>query len=224
MKQTEMKQIYIEKAFAYGFSERFIKECECIRYDAGEKIIEEKMPLTKLLVMLDGQAKVCMHAPNGKNLIICYYISEGLLGDMEYLQKTAEAEATVIAISDVVCLWISYSVLRKTQEENPIFLKKLAEEMSKKLIQSTENYMLAAVCTGEERLCHYILKNSHHRIFSDVLTDVSCSVGMSYRHMFRLISHLCEEKILEKRLSGYYILKPEELARRAFHNMEHTSV
>ncbi len=61
----------------------------------------------------------------------------------------------------------------------------------------------------------YILQNSHRSLFRDTLTDVSCSVGMSYRHMFRLLGQLCEEGILEKRESGYCIMKKEELARRS---------
>ena len=183
-----------EKVLQYGFQEEFAKECECVLYQAGEKMIEEEGAIDKLFVMLDGLAKVCMSTPNGKNLILCYYVSQGLLGDMEYLQNVEEVEATVVAISEVKCLVIPYTLLRKYQKRNVKFFEKL---------------------TGEERLCHYILKNSHQRIFSDILTDVSCSIGMSYRHMFRLIGSLCEEKILEKRQNGYYILKPEELEKRA---------
>lgn len=204
-----------EKVLQYGFQEEFAKECECVLYQAGEKMIEEEGAIDKLFVMLDGLAKVCMSTPNGKNLILCYYVSQGLLGDMEYLQNVEEVEATVVAISEVKCLVIPYTLLRKYQKRNVKFFEKLAEEMAEKLMKSTENYVLSAVCMGEERLCHYILKNSHQRIFSDILTDVSCSIGMSYRHMFRLIGSLCEEKILEKRQNGYYILKPEELEKRA---------
>lgn len=215
MKKTKLIEKDIQKISMYGFQEEFIRVCECICYPAGEKIVEERMPISKLLIILDGQVKVCMSTSNGRNLILCYYLSEGLLGDMEYLRKTEEAEATVVAISDVRCLAIPYDFLSERQKENTVFLLKLAEEMAEKLTKSTENYLMAAVCTGEERLCNYILKNSPRRIFADVLTDVSCSVGMSYRHMFRLIHSLCEEQVLEKRQNGYYILNLEELIRRA---------
>lgn len=215
MKKIKLTEEDIQKVSAYGFQEGFASACDCVCYEEGEKVIEEGMPIGRLLVVLEGQAKVCMTTPNGKHLILCYYLSEGFLGDLEYLRRADEAEATVVAISKVRCLEIPYDFLRDRQKENMSLLKKMAEEMAEKLTKSTENYLMAAVCTGEERLCTYILKNSPHRIFADVLTDVACSVGMSYRHMFRLLHFLCEEKVLEKRKNGYYILNREELTRRA---------
>ena len=75
--------------------------------------------------------------------------------------------------------------------------------------------MSASLYSGEERLCAYILQTSHNGIFSDILTDTACSVGMSYRHMFRLLNHLCEDGVLEKRENGYRILDRESLAEKA---------
>ena len=49
----------------------------------------------------------------------------------------------------------------------------------------------------------------------DPITDVACSVGASYRHVFRLLADLCREGVLQKSKQGYQIKCPAELARRA---------
>jgi len=61
-----------------------------------------------LLVVIEGRAKVCRTSLNGKDLILCYYISDGLIGEIELLTQQTEAVCTVIAISDFECVAIKY--------------------------------------------------------------------------------------------------------------------
>ena len=100
-------------------------------------------------------------------------------------------------------------------KSNVRFLNRLGSELALKLIRSSQNFVSASLYSGEERLCAYILQTSHNGIFSDILTDTACSVGMSYRHMFRLLNRLCEDGVLEKWENGYRILDRESLAEKA---------
>lgn len=88
-------------------------------------------------------------------------------------------------------------------------------ELSVKLLRSSKDYVFTALYSGEARLCSYILHTSHNNIFNDILTDVSSSIGMSYRHMFRLLNQLCIDGLLDKRDNGYLIVNRDELIHRA---------
>jgi CRP-like cAMP-binding protein len=205
------------KLEAYGLdylTEKGKEAPVCFRFSAGECIFREGETITWFGIVLSGSAKVCQAANNGKNLVLCYYASDGTLGDIEFMTDEKLADCTVIAMTEFECIAIprtEWPALRS----NVTFLNHVGRELAGKLVRSSDNLVSAALYTGEERLCAYILQASHHRIFNDVLTDVSCSVGMSYRHMFRLLGELCEEGILEKKSSGYRILDMDRLTERS---------
>lgn len=215
MRNKPLTQVHIAKLTEYGLDNAFLKACRHLHFEAGETVIREGATVTYCAIVLCGRAKVCRTSLNGRNLVLCYYISEGLIGEVELMSGIHQASASVIAITDFECLMIPYDTNSVQLKENTTFMSWMSSQIAHKLINSTDNLVAAALCSGEERLCAYILKASHHALLSDVLADISCSIGISYRHMFRILNRLCEERILEKRANGYYILKPEELARRA---------
>lgn len=173
------------------------------------------MPINWLGFTVIGRAKACAIAPNGKNLILCYFVSEGTIGYIEFITGIEQATATLIAISDFECITIPCDVHEEYLRTNIEFLNKQANELAIKLVQNANNFISAALYIGEEHLCSYILQTSNNDNFNDVLTDVSCSVGMSYRHLFRLLHQFCEEKLLKKQENRYRIIDKETLIRRA---------
>ena len=215
MKKQSIDEKYHAKIISYGLQEMLLESCQCLSFQEGEKVVQEGHPILWLGIVLDGNAKVCSTAHNGKNLVLSYYLSDGMLGDVEFAADLDIASATVIAITEFTCMAIPYSRFRPQLKRNTVFLNKLAAGMAEKLLCSSANYVSAALCSGEERLCSYILQNAHRDMFVDVLADTSGSVGISYRHMFRLLSELCEEGILEKKESGYRILDRTKLELKA---------
>lgn len=214
MKRIELTFEHIRLMKEYGLNKLNPKTIEPVSYSPGELILQEGLPIHWLAVVVSGKAKVCAMAPNGRNLVLCYYVSGGLIGDIELLAEQENATATMIAVTDFECIRIPYrnAAVLKTE---PLFLNWAARELALKLVRSSENLISAALTTGEERLCSYILQASHHDLFRDVMTDVSCSIGLSYRHCFRLLNQLCAEGLLKKQDSGYQILDRTRLRQRA---------
>lgn len=215
MKRQSVDKKYRNTLKDYGLPQEMLPACRCLSFQAGEIVVQEGFPIPGLGIVLEGHAKVCSTTANGKNLVLSYYISEGMIGELEFMARLDVATATIVAITDFTYLEIPCRGYETQLRENVVFLSKMAEAIAGKLIDSSNNYISAALCTGEERLCSYILQNAHNDMFTDVLTDTSCSVGMSYRHMFRLLGELCSEGILEKRKSGYRIVDREKLAVRS---------
>lgn len=215
MQRNTLKKEHLSKLEEYGISNMVLDACVCLKFKTGETILQEGLPITHLLIVLTGKAKVCSTGKNGKDLVLCYYISEGIIGDIELMTNTYVAASNIIAITDFECIALPYQQYATDLKNNLAFLNRVGSELSAKLLRSSKNYVFTALYSGEERLCSYILQTSHNNIFSDILTDVASSIGMSYRHMFRLLNQLCLHGLLEKKDNGYVIINRGELIRKA---------
>lgn len=71
----------------YGLELQKLSGCSRRSYAFGERIVSEGMPIEFLYIVKSGRAKVCVSAPNGKNAILCFYISNGLMGDVEFFPE-----------------------------------------------------------------------------------------------------------------------------------------
>lgn len=203
----------------YDIDYSALDSCICLKYKAGEIILKEGDPITYLMIVVMGKAKVCSMARNGKDLVLSYYISNGIIGDIELMTNSYTSEISISAITDFECIALPYEKNAVLLRNNLAFVNRIGCELSLKLLRSSKNHVRSALYSGEERLCSYILENAHNNIFSDTLTNVSCSVGMSYRHMLRLLNQLCEDKILDKRKNGYLIVNPKKLKQRGVGEM-----
>lgn len=206
MKKGKIKPEHMAKLKDFGLENIGIENCTLMHYSPGEIIIEEGAAISRLGIVIDGRAKVCRTSANGKSLILCYYVSEGIIGEIELFTNNNVASTTIRTITDLHCIYIDYKICKKELQSNVVLLKKLGTFMAEKIDKSSDNFTASALHSGEERLCTYILQNLHDNIFSDILTDVSCSIGMSYRHMFRLLDKLCSEGLILKQKGGYRII------------------
>jgi len=199
----------------YGLSDVPADKCIGIHYEQNETITQEGSRIDFLAIVIKGMAKIFRTSPDGRNLILCYYLSDGMIGEVELLEKRTEATTTVKAVSDFDCILLDYQYCTDELNHNTLFLQQIGMALVGKLMESDENYMRSALGTAEERLCVYILRNSPYGIFHDVLSDVACSIGTSYRHVFRLLSDLCKEGILQKEETGFQIIDIERLKAKA---------
>ena len=215
LKKFPLKKTHIAKLAEYGLQNIPLDTCFLLHFSSGEEVIRDNSPISWLYIITDGRAKVCRTDPNGKSLILCYYVSEGMIGEVELMTNQGFSTSAIMAITDFECIAINYENCKEELKTNIFFLNKIGIDLAGKLSRSSDSFTSSALCTGEQRLCSYILQTSHHNLFNDILADVSCSVGLSYRHLFRLLARLCKDGILDKRKSGYYIFNREELVRRS---------
>ncbi len=213
MKMLPFQMEYLDWLASYGLQNIPQNVCHYLHFEPGEIITREGDLLLWMLIVVSGHSKVCRTAANGKNLILCFYISNGTVGDIELLAGKEYATATMIAISPFECIAVDYQTCIKELRTNTLFLQRLGYELAQKMLRNDERLLSSALCTGEQRLRSYILENSNRDMFTDVLTDVSCSIGVSYRHLLRMLNQLCTNKILEKRQNGFHILDRKHLIR-----------
>ncbi|WP_313524612.1 cyclic nucleotide-binding domain-containing protein [Anaerotignum sp.] len=198
----------------FGLDCNHLKDCAICSFESGEVILNQGNEVEYLFIVLRGKIKVCMLAPNGKDLTLCYYISSGILGDVEFVQENKFASATSIAAFACDCIRIPVNLNREYLIHNITFLNQLASGLSTKLLNSSFAHITSALYSGEERLCSYILMAEHNQMFTEILSDVSKSIGISYRHLFRLLNDMCERGVLKKSASGFIVLDRQYLTEK----------
>lgn len=195
----------------YGMEYEKLTNCEARTYAFGERILTEGRPNRFLFLVTNGRAKVGVSAPNGKNLILCFYQSSGLIGDVEYFSGSEVGSTTVTALENLRCVLIPIAENKAYLDGCLAFARVAASELAGKLMQRANSVIENTLYTAEMRLCRYILDASEDNRFREVMTDVAYSVGVSYRHLYRMMGVLCREGILQKDQTGYRILDRERL-------------
>lgn len=198
----------------YGLDAEKLTDCSVRIYSFGEKMITEGGAVGKLFIIMQGKAKVGATAPNGKDLILCFYLSDGLLGDLELFFGAKTSASSVTALGMLRCIVIPIAANFPYLDSNLAFTKAAAAELAKKLFHSSNHVVESTLYTANTRLCRYILDASEGAYFHDIMTDVACSIGTSYRHLYRMIGTLCKDGILEKTNAGYRIIDRAGLEKR----------
>lgn len=158
------------------------------------------------LLLKEEQRLVLLHLT-----VICFYISDGLIGEAEYYSNTNIGCTTVTAFGKLSCVAIPVAENRAYLNNNLEFSRIAAATLADKLVKQTINAVENTLYSAKTRLCRYILDVSVNNYFRDIMMDVAYSVGVSYRHLYRMMSQLCDEGIMEKDVVGYHICKLDKL-------------
>ena len=216
MKTFSFSEKYSSIFDSYGIQISNPDDLQCFLYRPGELILEQNAPMRYFYFVISGKARVCVSSDNGKNLFLSHYISEGIIGDIELMTESYISCANVIATSDFQCIALPYKKYADELKSNLQFMNYVGKGLARKLINSSKGFQNSALHSGEERICAYILDScSEKGFFEETLTNVSGSLGISYRHMFRILDRLCKDHVLEKRGHGYQIINMAELKNRA---------
>ena len=186
-----------------------------LRYDRCEWMVRAEQTIEYLYILLSGKAKVLMSDESGRNLLLCYYISEGIMGDIELLMDRREAISSVQAVSPVVCIGLPLVVYAPMLLSHLPFVLRAAKGLAIKLHNSVSSTTEINLRPCETRLCEYLLQTAQSGVFAERLIDVAEQLGVSYRHLLRSLKALCEEGLLEKRADGYHLLDETKLRKKA---------
>lgn len=211
MKTAAMDERVFRALEQVGLEAEMLTGCRLHMFEPGEYVLHQGAAMTHLYVIIEGTAKVCVNAENGRHLILCDHVSHGMLGEIALMTGEYAASTTVIAVSPFCCAAIPLSQNEQTLRENLAFVNAVGQSLARKLLSRSEAHMASALHSSEARLCAYILLTQHDGLFTDYLTDAAQSIGVSYRHVLRLIGQLCRRGILEKTQAGIRILDMQQL-------------
>lgn len=190
-----------------GLSDVPLRDCNIKYYHAGEPVLYQGHPLESIFIILHGTVKVSTQAESGKELTLCYHKPGDILGDIGFMMGSSTATSMVFAVSDTACIAIPLSENTEALKNCIPFLNYIGKLLAEKLLNRGEAQTATALAPAKIRLCAYILQMEKNGFFREPLVETAQVLGISYRHIFRLIRRLCDDHVLLHTGSGYQILQ-----------------
>ena len=215
MQKQKLPPQYAQKLLAYDLGGIDLSGAVLIQYDRGEWFLVEGSTIEYVYIILSGKAKVCMSEQGGRNLILCYYVSDGIMGDVELMMGRREAISSAQALTPVTCIGLPLSIYTPILLSYLPFVLRLGKGLAEKLHASVASTTEIILKPFEARFCAYLLQNAQNGFFFERLTNTAEQLGVSYRHLLRRLKALCDQGLLEKRKGGYFLLNEPELHKRA---------
>lgn len=204
MKNTLSKQ-HLDMLKDYGLAEIDPSHIQLITFKKGELLCEQENAIQHILIIISGKVKVYTMTPDGKTLLFCFNGRGTMVGEVELMIGGA-ATSTLCAVQTVECLSLPFDVYGDELRNNPRFLYKASCAMAEIIARSTKNDSLNILYPLEERLKSYILMSSDDDWFDENLMETAQFLGVSYRHLLRMINKFCEWGYLRKEVKGYRML------------------
>ena len=180
------------------------KHMKLLKFDKYEYLSREEEDLEYLLFFIQGKAKVFKTLPNGRNLLLAFYNSIRVIGDIEIV-KNQSATSTIQALSTCYCLAIPMKKARLELTNDRKFLKFTCESLAEKLAAVSMNSSINLLYPLENRLASYInefLTNDEdsniYIDFDENLVNIAELLGSSYRHLLRTLNTLSKYKVINK--------------------------
>ncbi len=204
LKTNKMLEIFSEIDTAYF---------QVNHFDKGKFICNIDDAMDRLYFVVKGKVKVYTITPEGKKLILRFINPLAVVGDIELIQNS-KAHNVVEACSDVIAISISHAVIRNKLLHDPIFMNFLLENIANTLKISTRFKALNLLYPVEVRVASYLLSistDSNGNMYKKDLDATSISsiadfIGVSYRHVIRVLQKLNTEKLIEKK-NGVIVIK-----------------
>lgn len=146
-------------------------------------------------IILRGKMKMLLTMRNGRTLLIGYYASDVILGEIELVLDSDTAASSVQAITEVACIRISRERRREDMKNSIPFMNAVGAELA--LFCSNRSSVATLLQSMETRLCTYIANTNNNGY--EILTDIAEVLGTSYRHLLRTLENLCRYGVLKKR-------------------------
>lgn len=187
-----------------------------IKFRPGETVIKQNTPLTHLICIRSGIAKVVSEGPKGKNLIL-HIIKENNIFTGGGAIVDDFRHFTVAAVTDVDCCFIDTSKLFTLLTKNSTFAVALLKhcnsqhlKMLSTLINLTHKYMPGRVADTLLYLKNQVfVTNPYKFIFTkQELADMS---GMTKESFIRSLKELEESGIIRQSRNTMEIIREGEL-------------
>ena len=119
MEKRELTETDIELLARYGLKDLDPRAAVGLTFEQQEYMLREGGPIDYLYIVVSGKAKVCLSVSSGKQLLLSYFMSTGIVGEAELMTDSREAYSAVQAVSRLTCIGPSAACLRRCAEKQP---------------------------------------------------------------------------------------------------------
>ena len=174
------------------------------KYSSGELLIEQGEEPENLFCLVRGRCCIHMYLSNGRKMILSSPEAPCLLGEMEIFDMSP-TNFSVEALEDSTVIALPLKDVRDILLENNRFLRQLCLIIADKERSNSKKLMHAGGFPLENRLAGFILANSSGIVFRIKKVEIAETLGVSYRHLEKVMSDFVAAGYLRKEKLTYYI-------------------
>lgn len=204
----------LDNDFYELFDTDVTKICELLSFDTGEFLISLGQPSEYLLFLVKGECLFYTYSESGEHISLGSAASFQIFGEVSSLWNLPPNNV-VQAIRPTLCLALDLNKHRETLLNDNRFLRYICRLMSERVIYSNKALTSFVGAKALNRLASFILANEQDGLFNVRLTRCSEAIGVSYRHLLRIMDDLCGREILKKQKRSYKIMNRSRLNRLA---------
>lgn len=189
------------------------KYTQIAEFDAGEYILRQDVLPDYLYLMLSGRCFVRVLLANGKSVILQTLKAPCLIGEMELLREVSPF--TVQALEKCRMLAVPLNPCRSHLLRDSYFLCRLCSVLIGKERTEALTLIHAFGYPLENRLAKFILDNRQENRFYIKKVHIAESLGVSYRHVEKVMSDFVKNHYLSKQKLVYTITDESALSSLA---------
>ncbi|HHT7237287.1 MULTISPECIES: cyclic nucleotide-binding domain-containing protein [Bacillus cereus group] len=194
---------------------------ELIFFKKNEFICRENEEIDYLYFFVEGKAKAFNTLSNGKSVLLCFYDSLQLLGDVELIHSQ-KISSNVQVMVDSYCVGLPLGKVRNQLFHDATFLKCICGSLAQKLHRLSKNSTINLLYPLENRLASYMLaageraeQYDNRIVFNGNLTETAELLGTSYRHLLRTLNSFCDKEVIKKNSGCFEVMNIEVLRELA---------
>lgn len=179
---------------------------ELVNFSEDEYMIKEGEQPDCLYFILVGSVK--LFTCSVKKDFGVVVMNKGLIGDAEFVTGSVATRSAQV-MGDALCMKISTKNCRHRLMSDRTFLRYLAQQLAEKLtLNETSTMDMTERLTTEEKLYDYLKLSAVDGRITESLGTISKIMGVSYRHLIRMMNGLVDEgKLTHGKRKGAYFIK-----------------
>lgn len=183
---------------------------QLILFDKNDYIYQQEESLKHLYFFIQGKIKVFYSLSNGKENILRFLDKPRIAGEIEFILNRPAA-TTLQAMEPTYCIILPLKCCGSLLLEDPLFLRTISYNMAEALFTANNNASVNQSFSPKSRIASYILSVAKDGFFRIDLKNLPNIIGISDRHLFRIISEFTQNNVIQKEDHGYSIVDHDEL-------------
>ena len=190
-----------------------------ISFSKNTFIYSSEAHLKYAYYLIEGSISLHANAVNGNSKLIKFCEAPVFIGDMEIMGYHEESN-TIRTINECVFIGIEMYKLKEVIKSDIKFSNFICKTIAGKMYYFSNQQMSNKMNTAYENIASYILNLSDERnFFVENLKNLSELMGISYRHLLRVLKRLSEGNLIRKSGRGYEVIDKESLKELANGNL-----
>ncbi|MBR2578376.1 MAG: transcriptional regulator YeiL [Erysipelotrichaceae bacterium] len=201
------------KGYRHYFAEDFDDAAYLVKCRPDEYLIHQGDEADTLYYLMKGKCRATAVNSEGRLLVINTIVAPNLVGEIEFISEDDSFSVEVMEESLLIAL--PYKACRRQLLKDPKFLFRLCELLTDKEREHAIRLTQAASFPLENRLAQFLLENAVDKRISLKKTVIAESLGVSYRHLEKVMKDFVNEGTLKKEKFIYTIIDEDELMDKA---------